>query len=86
VYNVGCGSRISVNDLWHRIVQLAGSSARVRYEPSRPGDVRDSLASLEATRRALGYEPVVTLDEGLSLTVRSFTSVSTPAFSSAAVV
>jgi len=69
VYNVGCGGRISVNELWRRIVQLTGSSASLDYKPSRPGDVRDSLACLEATRRALGYESAVSLDEGLRHTV-----------------
>lgn len=74
VYNVGCGSRLSVNELWKRIVQLTSSSSTVRYEPARPGDVRDSLASLTQTRAALGYEPVVSLDEGLRTTIQSFAS------------
>ncbi|MBX6330264.1 MAG: SDR family oxidoreductase [Gemmatimonadaceae bacterium] len=71
VYNVGCGDRISVNMLWHRIRTLAGATVEARYEPARAGDVRDSLASVERARKFLGYEPVVSLDEGLDATMRS---------------
>jgi nucleoside-diphosphate-sugar epimerase len=69
VFNVGCGERISVNELWNRIRALVGSGGEPRYEPSRAGDVRDSLASIERGRALLGYEPVVTVAEGLRRTV-----------------
>jgi UDP-N-acetylglucosamine/UDP-N-acetylgalactosamine 4-epimerase len=74
VYNVGCGARISVNELWSQIAKQLGSNVKPRYEPSRVGDVRDSLASLDRIRRDLGYEPVVSLEDGLRQTVESFTS------------
>ena len=75
VYNVGCGSRITVNELWRRIVSLTGSSSPIEYQPARPGDVRDSLACLARTQRALGYHPIVDFDEGLRRTVQSFATV-----------
>jgi nucleoside-diphosphate-sugar epimerase len=73
VYNVGCGARISVNELWSQIAKLLGSSVKPHYERSRVGDVRDSLASLDRIRRDLGYEPLVSLEDGLRRTVESFT-------------
>ena len=72
-YNVGCGARVSVNGLWRRICGMMGTSVEARYEPSRVGDVRDSLASLDRARAMLGYTPVVALDEGLRETVRALT-------------
>jgi nucleoside-diphosphate-sugar epimerase len=72
-YNVGCGERVSVNMLWHRIRDMLGSSVEARYEPTRTGDVRDSLASLDRVHAMLGYTPAVTLDDGLRRTVRSLT-------------
>jgi nucleoside-diphosphate-sugar epimerase len=66
VFNVGCGERISVNDLWERIRALAGTDLDALHEPSRTGDVRDSLASLDRIRTVLGYDPVVDVQEGLS--------------------
>lgn len=71
VYNVGCGDRVTLNELWHRIQAVTGTAIAARYEPGRAGDVRDSLASLERTRAALGYEPVVTLDEGIARTTET---------------
>jgi nucleoside-diphosphate-sugar epimerase len=73
VYNVGCGARSSVNELWSQIAKLLGSSVKPHYERSRVGDVRDSLASLDRIRRDLGYEPLVSLEDGLRRTVESFT-------------
>ncbi|MFW6201038.1 MAG: SDR family oxidoreductase, partial [Gemmatimonadota bacterium] len=72
VFNVGCGERISVNELWRRIRDAAGADLEAVHEPARPGDVRDSLASLEEARSRLGYEPEVGLAEGLRRTVEYF--------------
>ena len=69
VFNVGCGERISVNELWRRIRTLVGGTVEPRYEPARTGDVRDSLASITRARELLGYEPVMTVAEGLRATV-----------------
>jgi len=72
-YNVGCGERVSVNALWRRIREMLGATVEARYEPSRTGDVRDSLASLDRVRSMLGYTPLVALDDGLRETVRALT-------------
>lgn len=72
VFNVGCGDRISVNTLWREIRALTGATVEARHGPPRPGDVRDSLADLGATREALGYRGDVTLEEGLRRTVKWF--------------
>jgi len=72
-YNVGCGERVSVNALWRKIRDMLGSTVEARFEPSRTGDVRDSLASLDRVRAMLGYSPVVALDDGLRETVRALT-------------
>ena len=79
VFNVGCGTRITVNELWRQIAAFVGTSATPRYEPARGGDVRDSLASLDRTRRVLGYEPSVSLEDGLQRTVEWFTATRRPA-------
>lgn len=73
-FNVGCGERISVNELWRRIAAATGATVSPQYAPGRSGDVRDSLASLADIERVLGYRPVVDLDEGLRLTINSFRS------------
>ena len=72
VFNVGCGDRVSVLELWERIKAVTGARLDAVHGPARTGDVRDSLASLEKIRERLGYEPVVSLDEGLSRTCDFF--------------
>jgi len=69
VFNVGCGDRISVNQLWREIQAVLGTSVDAVHGPPRPGDVRDSLASLDHIRERAGYEPVVELDDGIRRTV-----------------
>lgn len=73
VFNVGCGSRITVNQLWTRIASLLDCDKQPHYVPARAGDVRDSLASLDKSRKLVGYSPVVTIDEGLRRTVEWYT-------------
>ena len=72
VFNVGCGDRISINRLWASIRELIGTDAEATHGPPRPGDVRDSLASLVKIEEALGYAPEVKLEEGLERTVEWF--------------
>jgi nucleoside-diphosphate-sugar epimerase len=79
VFNIGCGERITVNTLWAKIAELTGSTARPHYEPSRQGDVRDSLASLEKASRLLKYAPKVTVDAGLERTCAAFAASSVSA-------
>ena len=73
VVNVGCGRRFSLNQLIRMMERVLGVKARVEYLPPRPGDVRDSLAAIDLARKILGYEPRVSIEEGLKRTVASFT-------------
>jgi UDP-N-acetylglucosamine/UDP-N-acetyl-alpha-D-glucosaminouronate 4-epimerase len=38
------------------------------FAAQRAGDIRDSWADLSAARETLGYEPAVSLEDGLRLT------------------
>lgn len=71
-FNVGCGTRISLNDLVREIAALVGCEVEPEYTDPRPGDIRHSLAGLELTRTLLGYEPDTGLTEGLRRTLDSF--------------
>ena len=57
VFNLGSATRVTVNWLADRVIELAGTAVGIAYGPERPGDVRDSLAAIErrppplATRR-----------------------------------
>jgi nucleoside-diphosphate-sugar epimerase len=69
VMNVATGGRISLNELFGRIRDLAGAAGiEPVYAEARPGDVRDSQADISRARKRLGYEPIVPFEEGLRLT------------------
>lgn len=69
VINVATGSRISLNELFRTVRALVGSSVNLSYGPARAGDVRDSQADISRARELLGYEPIVSFEEGLRRTV-----------------
>ena len=69
VVNVATGSRISLNRLFEVMRDLTGSTVSANYGPARHGDVNDSLADITRARTLLGYEPLVSFEEGLRPTV-----------------
>jgi UDP-glucose 4-epimerase len=71
VLNVGAGQSIRLLDLVSTLNAILGTKLEPEFQPQRPGDVRDSLASLDRIRRTLGYEPTVSFDEGLRRTVEA---------------
>jgi UDP-glucose 4-epimerase len=64
-FNIGSGSSITINGLAACLAEAAGTELQVEYAPPRPGDVRDSLADISAARAAFGFEPSVSLKNGL---------------------
>ncbi len=74
VFNVGAGERTSLLDLAAQINRVLGSHLIPEHHPPRAGDVRHSLASIEAISQALGYAPRITLAEGLACTIEWFRS------------
>ena len=72
VINVATGGRISLNDLFRALKKLTGASVEPIYAETRSGDVRDSQADISKAHRLLGYEPSVTLEQGLEQTIAWF--------------
>ncbi len=71
-YNVACGGRISLNDLLREIGRLTGREIAADHAAPRAGDIRHSLASIDAARERLGFRPAVALSEGLRRTIEAF--------------
>ena len=65
-FNIGSATRVTINDLAATMQRLAGCEVGIEYGPTRPGDVRDSLAAIEAAHVAFGYSPTVDLSGGLA--------------------
>jgi UDP-glucose 4-epimerase len=69
VMNVACGARYSLLDLYAELAKIIGTDIEPVFAAPRPGDVKHSLAAIDAARQYLGYEPTVEWAEGLQRTV-----------------
>ena len=67
-FNVGTGIGTSVIDLARLLKEAAGSNAETVFAPRRPGEQQESFLDASKARTQLGWEPVVTLSEGLAKT------------------
>jgi len=66
IYNIGSGVAITINDLAHLILKLAGKeNIEPVHEPPRPGDIKHSQANINRAKMELGYNPSVSLEEGI---------------------
>jgi len=65
-YNVGTGTSVTIRELAERLVSLSGADLPVEFGPERTGDIQDSEADVSKARERLGYDPQVSLDEGLA--------------------
>ncbi len=69
VFNVACGSRVTIAGLANMIGELLDVSREPRTKPARPGDVRHSLADIARAEEFLSYRVRVDLRQGLARTV-----------------
>jgi UDP-glucose 4-epimerase len=70
VYNIGGGSRVSVNDVLQVIGKVSGRTLSVRHERDQKGDMRHTCADTQLARTDLGFAPKVGLEEGLTAEYR----------------
>jgi len=65
IFNIGGGSRVSVNEVLDIIQNIAGKTAKIVYRDVQKGDVRHTLADTNKAKRHLGYVPEVDLKTGI---------------------
>ncbi|NMC79686.1 MAG: SDR family NAD(P)-dependent oxidoreductase [Chloroflexi bacterium] len=65
IINLGGHQVITVNDLIHRVEELVGRKANVIYQDRHPADVLENSANVDKARSMLGWEPQVSLEEGI---------------------
>lgn len=64
-YNIGGGSRITVNDLVRLIQRVLDTSTDVRYVDKQRGDVMHTHSDCSKAKADFGFDPKHSLEEGL---------------------
>ena len=66
VYNIGGGSRVSINQVLEMIARVAGRRPLITMDPAQKGDMRHTYADTWLARTDLGFAPKVGLEDGLA--------------------
>ena len=72
VMNIACGERITLNELVNELKTILNKNIDTIHGNPRPGDIKHSLADINLAKDLIGYEPVVTVREGIKKTVSWF--------------
>ena len=75
VYNIGGGSRVSVNEVLEMIGRVSGRQPLVNVDPAQKGDMRHTYADTSLARADLGFAPAVGLEEGLAAEYQWLTGI-----------
>ncbi len=70
--NIGSGERITVNELARKIAGILGVSIEPVHDASLPGESLHTHADISLAKELLGYEPEVSVEDGLRMTVDYF--------------
>ena len=75
VYNIGGGSRVSINQVLAMVGRVSGRRPQVTVDPVQKGDMRHTFADTSLARADLGFRPAVELEAGLAAEYRWLTEV-----------
>ena len=76
-YNVSTGQETSVKGLWDALQRLLPEALKTHYAPARPGEQQRSVIAYQKIKRDLGWEPRVSLSDGLAKTLEYFKFLAT---------
>jgi len=70
--NLGTGVETSVNDLFKKMRDIIGVDVEAIHMPDRPGEVQRISIEASYAKKTIGWEPEITLEEGLVKTIAFF--------------
>jgi nucleoside-diphosphate-sugar epimerase len=71
-FNVGCGGRVTINELVDELNQLLNTDIDPQYDDPRPGDVMHSHANISKAEKLLDYNPMSGFTDGLEQTIEYY--------------
>jgi len=74
IFNLGTGVETDVNTLFRKLRELTGANCEEKHGPAKKGEQFRSVLDYSHAKKVLGWEPRVSLDQGLQETVEYFKS------------
>jgi UDP-glucose 4-epimerase len=75
VFNIATGKAVTLVELIAQLNKLLGTKVQPKHDAPRVGDVRESLADISQAKKHLGYEPQISFEEGLRMSIDYYRSV-----------
>jgi UDP-glucose 4-epimerase len=72
IFNIGTGRETDIRTIYLQLQELTGSTRGPVHGPAKPGEQRRSALNYDLARAVLGWQPRVSLEEGLAQTVAAF--------------
>lgn len=72
IFNIGTGKETDILTLYKYLQRLCGSPREPVHGPAKPGEQRRSALNATLAKERLGWQPTVSLEEGLARTVAAF--------------
>lgn len=69
LFNVGSGEAVAVKELVEKMVELSGRDLRIEYDHTKPDLNTKVFLDITKVKRQLGWQPKVTLAEGIKKTL-----------------
>jgi GDP-L-fucose synthase len=69
LYNCGLGKAIPIKDLVHKIITASGKKLAIRHDLAQPTIKTSLCLDYSLAKDELGWEPKITLDEGIKRTI-----------------
>lgn len=72
VFNLGCGNPVTLLDMVKAVEQALGKPLEINFLEKQPGDVEQTHADIRKAQAFFGYQPTVSLQEGVRQFVEWF--------------
>ena len=70
--NIGNPQEMTIEEIARRIIEMTGSKSKIIYQPLPEDDPKVRKPDITRARTLLGWEPKVSLEEGLGKTIDYF--------------
>ncbi len=68
-FNIACGGQVTLNQMVDSLNRLMGTDVKPIYASERAGDIKHSFADIGLAKKAFGYMPLVSFEDGLKKTI-----------------